>query len=93
MNVKTAIYDRSGTITTGGVSQILCAANPNRQGCSIYNPSLAESLYVNEISTATTTITSLEIPPEYERILEPAGTGIIYITGQTTGMSFNSREW
>lgn len=55
--------DRSGTITTGGTSQQVMAANGGRRAFLIQNPCTAiESLFVEQGATATTT-TSVELPP------------------------------
>lgn len=43
--------DRSGTITTGGTSQQLAAANPDRKSLFIQNLS-AGDLYINEVGVA-----------------------------------------
>jgi len=56
--------DLSGTIAAGGTSQLLVAANADRQGLVIQNPSSAiESLFINFTADATVDTDSFELLP------------------------------
>lgn len=80
------------TITTGGASQQLFAANANRKGWYIQNQS-DDDLYVRRTSAATADQSSLRIPPGalYEA---PVVTGeALNIIGATTDQAFHAREW
>lgn len=85
--------NRSGTITTGGVSQLLAAPKADRKGFYIRNNS-ASSLYIEDINgAAVTTGNSLEIKSgEYYEFPYVTLTAL-YIIGPVTGQSFTAREW
>lgn len=89
--------NRSSTITVGGTSQTLMAANPARIGWEIWNLS-SEVLWVNKIggAAAADTIGSFPINP-YGYYCDPAVHGCtesaITIVGFTTGSKFTSFEW
>jgi hypothetical protein len=84
---------RSGTITTGGVPQVLMAANPNRKGFDIQNTS-GGILYINE-TNGSASIASKQIPigALYESPLGGTTSYAISIFGVATGQTFVSMEW
>jgi hypothetical protein len=88
------ITNRSGTITTGGASQQLMAANPQRRGMWVQNVS-AGALYINGFGAAAATQPSILIPPNglYEADAGTTPTSEIQIFGATTGQAFSAREW
>ena len=85
--------DKSGTITTGGESQVAIAANASRKGGFIQNTS-EDYLYVNDGASASTS--SAFIVPGGVIELSVNGqvyTGDIHIYGATTGQSFAAKEY
>lgn len=82
----------SGTVTAGGASQQLMAANASRMGWSFQNQS-TENLFVRVNAAATADQNSLLIAPGayYEA---PNRTVLqINVIGATTGDAFYAREW
>jgi len=56
--------DRSGTVAVGGTSQQLAAANANRRGLIVQNPtSQLGSIWINFGAAAAADLTSIEIAP------------------------------
>ena len=95
--------DRSGTITLGGTSQQLMAANANRRRFIIMNPASAagqgigvtESLFFNFTSAAgVNTGASMEITPGgwYDSGIGTVTPEAITITAATTGHVFIAKE-
>ena len=87
--------DASGTITTGGVSQLVIPANPEIRGYKIYNSS-ANDLWVNDLGNAATTSGPSElIPAGAWYYSEPTGASRlgVQIIGATTGQTFTARWW
>jgi hypothetical protein len=90
--------DRGGTITTGGTSQTLAAANASRKVILIQNPCNAtEDLYVSSTGAATTTGANddADLGPCGSTILSPSGTVIqtaITVIAVTTGHRFLAKE-
>lgn len=86
--------DRSGTITTGGTSQVLMAVNANRLGYLIQNPSSnIESIFVNFTDPATGAGDSIEIAPGGSLPSNLAfSTEAINIVAATTGTAFVAKE-
>ena len=82
----------SGQLTTGGVAQVLAAANENRQGFIIQNYS-ATPLYVNPEGTASDDGTSLRIDVGMGYISDFVSGSAISIFGTVTGQKFYAREW
>ena len=90
----TTLVDRSGTITTGGTAQVLCAANASRKGILIQNLSNGD-LWINSLGTATAGVGSLKISSGvyWESPFGGAGVGAVSILGATTAQAFTAREW
>lgn len=86
--------DHSGTITAGGTSQQLMAANANRRGFFVQNLS-AEDLFIMDGAAAMAGQPSLKIPPDglYETPANGTPTTAINIIGATTGSAFSAREF
>lgn len=91
--------DRSGTITLGGTSQTLMAANASRKRYVIENPSDApsgESLFVNFTGAADspTALTSFEILPGgyIDSGAGPVSTQAITVNAASTGHVFIAKE-
>jgi hypothetical protein len=84
--------DRSGTITTGGTSQELVAANPGRGNITIYNLSTeTEVLCVNVTSAASCTAAgSWHITPGGSITLTTKE--VINVVAATTGHKFTAKE-
>lgn len=86
--------DRSGTITEGGVSQLLMGASQRRLGFFVQNLSL-QPLWINWEDEATTGLGSLRIGPYgfYEEAT-PGNVSdqAIYIIGSVTGQQFTAKE-
>jgi len=85
--------DRSGSITAGGASQTLAAANPARRGYSVQNTSsgpLRVSASVDPGAAA-----GYEIQPGqlYESPAHGSPAGELKIWGATTGQTFIAEEW
>lgn len=91
----TALTSRSGSITTGGVSQTLAAANSSRRGFWVHNLSTGD-LWVNPFgSTAAATQPSFKLAAGalYEAPAGGAGVAAITIFGATTGQQFAAGEY
>ena len=88
------IFDRSGTVTTGGTAQTLMAAQPQRAGFWIQNNS-AGDLWIRAGGTAAATQPSLRIPPNslYENPDACVPLDAISIFGATAAQAFTCREW
>jgi len=91
----TAVFaNKSGTIATGGLAQVLAAANSARVGLFIQNNSTGD-LWISSIGTAAAAQPSLWLPPgsyyEFPQGGVPATAVSIY--GATTGQAFSAREW
>ncbi|MNK27666.1 hypothetical protein D3C87_460280 [compost metagenome] len=90
------LTDRSGTITTGGTSQTLMAANPARRGWRIQNISTGD-LWFNDLGGAAAVATpgSFKIAPGgyFETSFGGISTTAIRIVGATTGQGFSASEW
>lgn len=87
--------NRSGTVTTGGTSQTLMAANASRRGFSIQNLSTTD-LYWNDLgTTAAATQPSYRLPAGaiYESPAHQCSVAAINIFGATTGQVFVAREF
>lgn len=91
-----ALTDGSGTVTTGGTSQQVFAANTARLFLSCQNPVTAtETLFVNIGAAASTTGGSFEIAPGAYREFTGAGlipSGTINITAATSGHRFVCKQ-
>lgn len=84
--------DRSGTITTGGQSQILFPANSNGRNYWIKNTSTG-SLFINRFgTTATTSDFELKAGEYFETPVFERTTNAIGIIGATTGQAFQAGE-
>lgn len=85
--------DRSGTITTGAVAQVLAAANAARKAWWIRNNSTG-SLWVSDLTTAVASQPSLEVKPGelYESMCGLCSSSALSIIGATTGQAFTARE-
>lgn len=84
--------DRSGTITTGGTSQTLAAANPTRGRIAITNhPTETEVLCVNVTSAAScSTPGSWVLAPGETIVLD--SNELITVVATTTGHKFTAKE-
>lgn len=98
--------NRGGTITLGGTSQTLAAANASRNALCVENPAsatsqgiaTAESLFVNVGAVAATLngTTSFEILPGGSGCIVPGGLvdrTLWTINAATTGHQFVAKEW
>lgn len=86
--------NKSGTITTGGQSQLLMAANANRRSYWLQNQS-SGSLWINRFGNAATAgQPSIEIRSGgyFETPSNGSGTSAVYIYGATTGQAFACGE-
>lgn len=90
-----ALTDASGTITSGGVAQLLMAANASRKYLLVQNQS-NDPLWINFDGTdAVAGQPSLQIPANggsYERAAGFVPTGAISIIGATTGDAFTTKQ-
>lgn len=89
------LTDRSGTITAGGTSQQVAAANADRRYLLLQNPSnAAGSLWVNFGVAAVQSQPSVELAPGSTLIFEGsfAPNAAIHVIGLTTGMAFTAKE-
>lgn len=85
--------NRSGTVTTGGVAQVLAPAWTGRHGCVVQNQSVGD-LWVSEVGTAAATQPSIKVPAGNQYLcMSPASDGAISIFGATTAQAFAAREW
>jgi hypothetical protein len=85
-------FDLSGTVTTGGTSQVLRAANGQKARVLIANPTTAtENLFVNTSSAASTSAAgSIPIAPGGALTLNTAEA--VNITAATTGHAFIAKD-
>lgn len=95
--IKGALTDASGSITTGGTSQQVYAANSSRIYLYIANPEDAtETLYVNIGASASTTArNSYELPPGADLPFDSSGfipSGAVNVVAATTGSKFIAKE-
>lgn len=89
-----ALTDGSGTLTAGGTSQQVFAANTSRKYLLVQNNS-AEAMWVNFGVAAVTTQPSIQLGPnggsiEYEDNFVPSGT--VNIIGATTSDVFTAKQ-
>lgn len=92
---ETVTYaDKSGTITTGGVSQQISASSHSRRGFLIQNISSGD-LWLNTDGEAGTTPGNFWLTPGavFELPRTGVSTNAISIYGATTGQAFTAREW
>lgn len=90
-----AYTTKSGTITSGGVAQVLAAANAVRNGISIQNQSTGD-LWVSFTTTAavgTNTSMLLAAGVYFEAPASGVPVGAVSIIGATTSQSFYAVEW
>lgn len=86
--------DGSGTITTGGTSQVIFAANPNRRYLEIQNVS-DETMYINFGSAASASSASYMIAANggaYINASNYCPTTTITIISATTGKRFVAKQ-
>ncbi len=104
--VSGALTDRSGTITLGGTSQTLAAANATRRYLLISNPpdaasqgiATAEKLCVNFTSAASLTAAgSVCLNPGVTMVVSAVGgfvsTELVTVIGATTGHVYTAKEY
>lgn len=89
--------DRSGTVATGGTSQVLAAYNPSRKVLVIQNPSAqTESLFINFSSSASTSDgKSIELAPGEHFIMDAFGFltwEAVNVTAATSSHPFMAKE-
>lgn len=95
-----SLTDRSALITTGGTSQQLAAANPNRKYLLVVNPTVAtENLYINftavatAVTGATTLTSSIPIAPGGSYTMTGfISTEIVNVIAASTSHSFVAKE-
>ena len=88
--------NRSGTITTGGTSQLLCNANEFRVSMSVQNLSSGD-IWINRGATSSAANPAIKIPSGalYEFPKMQNGYvygGVLSIYGATTGQEFTAWE-
>lgn len=87
--------DRSGTITVGGTSQQLAAANAARRYLIVQNPPTAtENLYINFTTAASTGAGSIGLIPGSAYTMESdfINTEAVTVIAATTGHVFTAKE-
>lgn len=92
--VKSTQTSRSGSIATGGSSQVFIPANPSRRGFTFQNQSVAD-MYINESGTAAPDNSSLRVPAGgyFTPPPQQSSTGAVSVFGATTGQAFFAREF
>lgn len=85
--------DRSGTITVGGASQQVMAANADRKYLLFVNSS-DEIQWINFGGDAVATQPSIPIQPQGSFVMESGfiNTGALHVIGATTGKIFTAKE-
>ena len=84
--------DKSGTITTGGASQVVMATNPKRANCEIQ--AIGADLWVAIDHAATNGSGSFYLPASAIFICPTTiPTGAIYVWGVTTNQAFTATEY
>lgn len=88
-----ALTDRSGTITTGGTSQQIMAANANRRYLAIQNNSSGD-LWFNFNAASTIGEPSFRLTAGSSFVMESGfiSTDSVTIIGATTGQTFTAKE-
>lgn len=88
-----ALTDRSGTITVGGASQQLAAANATRKYFMFENVS-SETLWINFGVVATQSQPSIKVLPNGYFFMEDffVSNQTINVIGATTGSAFTAKE-
>lgn len=91
--IRGAITNRSGTITAGGVTQTLAAANATRSYFFVQNIS-TDTLWINFGVSAGQDQPSIKLCPEATFVMESGfvSTDAINIIGPTTGAKFVAKE-
>lgn len=84
--------DRSSSITTGGIAQVLAAANTARRGLTGQNISTGD-LWINEIggTAVADTAGSYRVTPG--STFDVSTNRAVSIVGATTGQKFTATEW
>lgn len=87
-----ALTDRSGTVTAGGTSQQIAAANASRK-CFFYQNTSDETQYLN-FGAAASAANSIEIASKgyWENPPNFCPTGTVNMLGATTAKSFTAKE-
>jgi hypothetical protein len=88
-----ALTDRSGTITTGGTSQQVMAANTNRKYLLIQNESTGD-LWINFGVAAVATQPSIRLGQWDAFVMEEGfiSTQTLNVIGATTAQAFTAKE-
>ena len=87
-----SLTNRSGTITSGGTSQELAAANTSRKYLFVQNVSTGD-LWVNFGTAAVTTQPSIKLMPDASLTMTGfVSTQAVNIIGATTGQAFTAKE-
>ncbi len=92
---QSALVDGSGTVTTGGTSQQVFAANPARSYLFCQNPIAAsEPLMINIGAAASTTAASYELAAGGTMTFQVpfVPTGVVNITAATTAHRFICKQ-
>lgn len=91
-----ALTDRGTTITVGGTSQTLAAANATRRFLLIVNPPTeTETLYVNFTSAAAANQTSVPLSPGGSMLMQSPGlvsNELVTVVAATTGHTVACKE-
>lgn len=86
-----SVTNKGGTITLGGASQTLMAANSNRVGCSFQ--AQTGDLWFNTVGLSAGPVQpSRYLPAPSEWSCPPGFRGAITIYGATTGITFSGEE-
>lgn len=86
--------NRSGTITSAGVAQVLAAENLDRRGFWVQNVSTGD-LWISTVASASAEQPSMLLKPNtfFEMPPDAVATNAISIFGATAGQAFSAREW
>lgn len=88
-----ALTDGSGTITTGGASQQIFAANSTRKYFIFENVS-AENLWIDFGTAAVANQPSFKVVPNGQFVMEDffVSTQTVNVIGATTGLAFTAKQ-
>lgn len=84
--------NKSGTITTGGAAQNVCAANTKRKGFWFQNVSDTD-MWLYELGTAVADQPAVKVAAGQAFEFPVTTIGAISVICATTGKKFSAREW
>lgn len=91
--ISSTMVDKSGTVTSGGVAQVLMAANDARRGWRLQNTSDTD-LWWSDVGTAAAGGSSHKLGAGDMYVEDTVvTTAAISVFGATTGKTFAAREW